>query len=459
MSCSVAPASPFLKTGADRVASDPTLLAGFGRIGVVSNQSTTSSTYKPVAEVVADACHALASAANPPRLVAVFGPQHGYFQCEQDNMIETPDTEFVYMASYGTVRVPLMSLYKHASRAPGHTQLANIDTLIVDLPDVGCRVYTYLMTLAYCLQSANECKDHPVRVVVLDRPNPIGLCHRHASDSTQWLGIEGNLLNPAEARSFSGEKYRLPYRHGLTMGELGRLFAESDHMTLDYQVITVEGLRRDTPLDVLSKQPFVLPSPNMPSWSCAYIYPAMVFYEATNMSEGRGTCRPFEIVGAPKLDVDAVMRDFYAAQKDPAAQARWGNLEGITLRHHHFRPTFSKHAGHTCQGFQIHFDPAHPSVNTNMFAVGLRLVQIIGRHHNLQTGATTPDRFTFQWRAPSDGYEFNTTEYAISLQCGSTRYRPILENGNVEQLDTLLQQAQTEANTFAEQWKHIFLYQ
>ncbi|MCA2958655.1 MAG: DUF1343 domain-containing protein, partial [Silvanigrellales bacterium] len=288
-----------MRNGLDRVASDARLLEGLGRIGLVTNQAATTHDFRPCAEVVHAACRTLEgsstganAAAKPsqgrPVLARLFGPQHGYWQTEQDNMIETPDLSFALGSGES---VSLLSLYSQ-TRIPRPEQLDGLDTLVVDLSDVGCRVYTYMLTLAACMKAAAA---KGLAVVVLDRPNPLGLAYRKGA--SRWERVEGNTLD-LKWHSFVGW-YEIPMRHGLTMGELGRYFKKVDGLeTLDYRVVEVEGLTRAHGAGTLRKLPWTLPSPNLPTWDCAFAFPSFVPLEGTNVSEGRGTTLPFQVVGA-----------------------------------------------------------------------------------------------------------------------------------------------------------------
>ena len=211
----------------------------------------------------------------PGQLKALFGPQHGYGGEDQDNMVETSHT------SDKNLRIPIFSLYAQ-SREPSKEMLDGIDILIVDLQDVGTRVYTFTSTMLHCMKAAAK---YGKKIVVLDRPNPLG-----------GQLVEGNLLEP-ELFSFVGPG-RIPMRHGLTMGEMALYFNHLYALKSDLEIITMEGWRRE----MLWKETglrWIMPSPNMPLPETASVYPGQVIWEGTNISEGRGTCRPFEIFGAP----------------------------------------------------------------------------------------------------------------------------------------------------------------
>jgi uncharacterized protein YbbC (DUF1343 family) len=379
--------------GLDKVAADPSLLAGLGRVGLVTNQAATTADFRSAAQIVATSC----ARAGGSTLEAVFGPQHGYWQTEQDNMIETPDLE---LRLPGGKMVPLLSLYS-LTRVPTREQLAMVDTLVVDLCDVGCRVYTYMLTLAGCMRAGAE---YGKAVVVLDRPNPLGLSLRDAR-SSRWTRVEGNILDP-KWHSFVGW-YSIPMRHGLSMGELGRYFQRTDGLDkLDYRVVEVEGLTRVMGPNHLRSAPWTLPSPNLPTWDCAWLFPSFVALEGTNVSEGRGTTLPFQIVGAPWLDADAVRDDLegvaLAYSRDPAA-----DCGGVVVRRHDFRPTFNKHTKEWCRGLQFHPTGSEEALDRhNTFALGVWfLASVVARHEQ-----------AFDWKAP--GYEYNFTDPPLNLIYG-----------------------------------------
>ena len=211
-------------------------------------------------------------------LTALFGPQHGFRSDLQENMIESPH------ARDAKRRVPVHSLYSE-TREPTEEMLADVDVLVVDLQDVGTRIYTYIYTMANGLRAARR---HNIPVVVCDRPNPI-----NGDD------IEGATLDPAY-ESFVGQ-FAIPMRHGLTIGEAARLFNEHFRLNATVEVVPMEGWKRSMFFDETAL-PWVLPSPNIPTLDTAVVYPGAVLFEGTDLSEGRGTSRPFELIGAPWID-------------------------------------------------------------------------------------------------------------------------------------------------------------
>ena len=284
------------------------------------------------ASVTRDLTHALDALAALPdvRLTAAFGPQHGLRGDKQDNMVESPDFLDPRLG------IPVFSLYGEVRR-PSAAMLAPWDVLLVDLQDLGCRIYTFITTLRYVLEAAAAAGK---AVWVLDRPNPAG------------RPVEGLLLRPGW-ESFVGAG-PLPMRHGLTMGELGRWFIDQLGLQLEYRVIPMQGWQPDAAPGHgwPTERSWVNPSPNAASLSMARAYAGTVMMEGTTLSEGRGTTRPLELFGASGLDTRRLLADMRAMAPD------W--LRGCVLRECWFEPTFHKHVGQLCAGVQIHVeDPTH----------------------------------------------------------------------------------------------------
>ena len=314
-----------MKFGLDRLLSDPALSAPLRgrRVGLVAHPASTTQ----------DLTHAVdALAAHPDiRLTAAFGPQHGMKGDLQDNMMESPDyTDPVH-------GIPVFSLYGEVRRPRGQW-MDTFDVVLIDLQDVGCRIYTFVTTLLYMLEAAAE---HGKEVWVLDRPNPAG------------RPVEGTTL-VAGWESFVGAG-PMPMRHGMTLGEMGLWFI--DHFKLDvaYRVIEMEGWE---PAEgpgygwPLSERSWINPSPNAPNVSMTRAYAGTVMLEGATLSEGRGTTRPLELFGAPDIDARAVIAEM------KAFGPQW--LKGCVLRDMWFEPTFHKHVGKLCSGVQIHVDdPAY----------------------------------------------------------------------------------------------------
>jgi len=280
------------------------------RIGLVCNPASVDSRLIHVSDRLAT---------GDWTLTALFGPQHGFRSDLQENMIESPH------AHDARRRVPVHSLYSE-TREPTAEMLADVDVLVIDLQDVGTRIYTYVYTMANCLRAARR---HGIRVVVCDRPNPIN-----------GEVIEGATLDP-EYESFVGQ-FAIPMRHGLTIGEAARIFNDHFGIHAAVDVVPMDGWSRSMYYDATGL-PWVLPSPNIPTLDTAIVYPGAVLFEGTLLSEGRGTTRPFELIGAPWIDGERFAE---------ALNAR--RLPGAYFRPVFFEPTFHKHAKVLCGGCQIH---------------------------------------------------------------------------------------------------------
>ena len=281
------------------------------------------------ASVTADLTHALDALAAMPeiKLSAAFGPQHGLRGDKQDNMMESPDFLDPQLG------IPVFSLYG-AVRRPTPAMMDSFDVLLVDLQDLGCRIYTFITTLRYVLEEAAR---FGKAVIVLDRPNPAG------------RPVEGLTLLPGW-ESFVGAG-PMPMRHGLTLGEMGHWFVKTLKLDVDYQVIAMQGWQPDAAPGFgwpLGERSWINPSPNAPNLSMARCYAGTVMLEGTTLSEGRGTTRPLELFGAPDLSPRQIMARMLQLAPD------W--LHGCTLRECWFEPTFHKHAGKLCAGIQIHVE-------------------------------------------------------------------------------------------------------
>lgn len=298
-------------SGLERVVQDRDILRSKGSFGLLYNQASIDRNFDCAPELLYNTFQ--------DRLTALFGPQHGVHGTEQDNMRETPNSV------HPRTGISITSLYAE-SRKPSPSMLESLDAVVVDIQDVGTRVYTYATTVAYLMQA---CAKTGREVIVLDRPNPI-----NGSD------VQGNVSR-REFASFVAP-FPLPMRHGMTIGELMMFYNEVYDIRCRLTVIPMLGWKRSMWFEDASL-PWVMPSPNMPSIETSVVYPGQVIFEGTCLSEGRGTTRPFEIFGAPFIDPEAVTR---------AVQP--GTLSGAVLRSIEFRPTFNKWSGSICKGFQIH---------------------------------------------------------------------------------------------------------
>jgi uncharacterized protein YbbC (DUF1343 family) len=281
--------------------------------------------------------------------------------------------------------VPVVSLYSER-RAPSLEALKAIDVLLIDLQDVGTRVYTYTATIGICLEAAARAG---VKTVVLDRPNPI--------NGTE---IEGNVVEPA-FRSFVG-RYPVPMRHGLTAGEFARFVCIAADVDCDLDVVSMKGWRRGRRFDELGLH-WVYPSPNMPTWETALLYPGMVLLEGTNISEGRGTTLPFQLFGSPFLNRRGFMEELKKC-----------DLEGVTFRPVTYEPAFDKYRLQPCLGFQIHITDKE---RFKPYRMGLALLQALGLTH--------PD--LFKWLDPP--YEYELEKLPIDILIGSDTVRRRVEQG------------------------------
>jgi uncharacterized protein YbbC (DUF1343 family) len=348
---------------------DSRRLAGM-KVGVVCNPASTDRHLRHIVEQL--------GRATDVKLAALFGPQHGIRSDVQDNMVETPH------ATDSARGVPIYSLYSE-TREPTAEMLKGLDLLVIDLQDIGARIYTYIYTLANCLRAGRR---HGVPVLVCDRPNPI------AGEE-----VEGALLRP-DFESFVGQ-FPIPMRHGMTIGELARLFNEDFGIGADLEVVRMEGWTRGMYWDATGL-PWVLPSPNIPTLDSAIVFPGTVLFEGSMLSEGRGTTRPFELVGAPWI----VAEKFAAAMNTLA-------LPGVHFRQAVFEPTFQKHAKQPCGGCQIHVldRQAFRPVLT-----GVALLDLFRRS----------DRARFAWRQPP--YEYEHDKMPIDILSGSDDLRRQVEN-------------------------------
>jgi len=341
------------------------------RLGLLSNQASTDRRLIHARVLLQEKYGA--------HLTCLFSPQHGFFCEKQDNMIESDhDTDSL-------TGLPLFSLYGE-SRRPSKAMFDHLDVLLIDLVDVGTRVYTFLYTMAYCLEAAAL---FGKKVVVLDRPNPLG-----------GIAVEGNILEP-DCASFVG-LYPLPMRHGLTFGELALWVNGEFGLGADLQVIPMQGWQR-TMLFRDTGFPWVFPSPNMPTPETALVYPGQVIWEGTNISEGRGTTLPFELVGAPFWEHGPILKVLTQDE-----------LPGCFFRSLVFEPTSGKWAGQACVGFQLHVTDAGTFMP---YRTSLALLQAVLWF--------CPEGF--QYKQPP--YEYEYERLPMDLILGSQKVRMELEAG------------------------------
>jgi uncharacterized protein YbbC (DUF1343 family) len=383
-------------TGLDRIRDGEwKRLTGY-RLGLLANQASLDNRLDTAAEVI--------DRLLPGQLKALFGPQHGYGGEDQDNMVETAHSHDK------SLNIPVLSLYSD-TRAPHPDMFEKIDMLIIDLQDVGTRVYTFASTMLNCLRGAAE---QGKKVLVLDRPNPLG-----------GEVVEGNLLRP-EFYSFVGP-YSLPMRHGLTMGEMARIFNSVFGLDCDLEIMPMEGWRREMLWHETGLR-WTMPSPNMPFPETAFVYPGQVVWEGTNLSEGRGTCRPFEIFGAPFLDTKTVKQ---------ALEPEF--IGGCYLQEYLFRPTFHKWEGRLCHGFMIHV--LDPHVYRPYFTSIALLSAVIDIHQD-----------DFEWKQPP--YEYEYKKRPIDMIMGDSSLRHDLKAG--APLSIITEKWQADLASFAV-WRRSYL--
>ena len=388
-----------MKFGIDRLLEEPELRRPLGgsRVALLAHP----------ASVTRDLVHSLdaLSAMGDVHLTAAFGPQHGLRGDKQDNMVESGDfTDPVH-------GIPVFSLYGKVRR-PTAAMMDTFDVLLVDLQDLGCRIYTFVTTLRYVLEAAAAAGK---AVWILDRPNPIG------------RPVEGLKLRSG-CESFVGAA-AMPMRHGLTLGELARWFVSTLKLDVDCRVIAMEGWKPGSPFGYgwpVGQRTWVNPSPNAPNLWMARCYPGSVLLEGTTLSEGRGTTRPLEVFGAPDLNVQALLARMRALA--PA----W--LRGCRIRPCWFEPTFHKHAGKLCCGFQVHVEDAacydHEGFRPwRLYALALKALRQLRPDDEI-------------WR--DFPYEYETDRLAIDVINGSDLLRRwVDEDGTPADLDALTRPDET----------------
>lgn len=387
-----------IKLGLEKILDEEINLLENSRIGLICNQASVNHEFRHAADLFHE---------NPKiQLTTLFGPQHGIRGDVQDNMIETSHAVDKYTG------LPVYSLYSE-TREPSEEMLRNIDVLVFDLQDVGCRVYTFIYTMANAM---NACAKYGKKFIVLDRPNPIG-----------GVAVEGNVLEPGH-ESFVG-MYPIPMRHGLTTGELAKLFNSEFSIGCELEVVKMDNWAREDFYDE-TDAPWVMPSPNMPTVNTSVVFAATVYFEGTQISEGRGTTRPFEIVGAPYID----SREYAEALSSL-------ELPGVIFRPIEFLPTFQKHAGNGCGGVFVHvtdrlaFEPVY---------AGLAMIK------------TAYDLYPeeFQWKNTAYEYVFDRNPFDVIA--GTTKIREMFEQkASWEDLKAF---CRTGVEEFSEMRKKYLLY-
>jgi uncharacterized protein YbbC (DUF1343 family) len=390
-----------VRTGLQRLADGEVDLVRGKKIGLLANPTAVDRNYRHAIDVL--------QGIDGVELVALFGPEHGIRGDAQD-MISVGD------AKDSQTGLPVHSLYgaDEASLAPTPEMLAGIDTLVFDIQDIGTRYYTYAWTLVYAMR---VCGELGIEIVVLDRPNPIG-----------GIAVEGGAVESG-FESFVG-LCSIPNRHGLTVGELAGWAQDTQNISSTVHVVRAEGWQRDM-MYADTGVPWVMPSPNMPTTDTALVYPGMCLVEGTELSEARGTTRPFELVGAPYIDGAALAESL--AKED---------LPGVSFRPVVFTPQFQKHARVACGGVQLHV------TDSRSFRPYLTGVAFLRAAKMLY-----PDDFAWRTRA----YEFVDTIPAVDLLAGSAALREGIDRG--DSLDQLASTWSAAEKQFASERDRWFLYQ
>ncbi len=368
------------------------------RIGLVCNATSVDLDFN----------HSIQRFLNHPdiRLTTVFGPQHGLFGETQDNMVEW---QSVVDSNLG---IPIYSLYG-TTRMPTPEMFHNVDIIVFDIQDIGSRYYTFIYTMASVMAA---CVRDQKKMIILDRPNPLN-----------GVDIEGNLLQ-SEFTSFVG-MYPILIRHGMTIGELARMFNHAFGIGCDMEIIPMENWSRTMWFDETGL-PWILPSPNMPTLDTAIVYPGMCLLEGTNLSEGRGTTRPFEIFGAPFIHAQH-LRDYLSHQ----------HLPGVKFRAVRFLPTFQKWEGHLCEGIQVHVTDRRCFSSIHL---ALMIFQYMHDHH--------PEEF--KWRQPP--YEYEYQKWPIDILSGSSSLRLHIDESR--SLDQLFAAWKQDESVFREMRKPYLIY-
>ncbi|HKO97067.1 MAG TPA: DUF1343 domain-containing protein [Pyrinomonadaceae bacterium] len=368
-----------IKLGVEKLLEEPVSKLGDARVGLICNQASVDHGFRHVADLFHE---------HPQvKLQALFGPQHGIRGDLQDNMIETDHAIDLQTG------LPIHSLYSE-TREPTEKMLQDVDVLVFDMQDVGCRIYTFAYTMANSMAAAAKLGK---KVIVCDRPNPIN-----------GRDVAGNVLEPSQA-SFVG-LYAIPTRHGMTLAELALLFNRQFDIGCDLEVVKMEGWSRDLWYDE-TDGPWVMPSPNIPTLDSATVFPGAVHFEGTQISEGRGTTRPFELIGAPYIDPEK----YAQALNDK-------NLPGVYFRSCIFRPTFQKHGNVSCGGVQTHV------LDRKIFEPVIAGITMVKVAHELY-----PEEF--RWKEPP--YEYVYDRNPFDVIAGTTRIRETIEgNRSLKDLES-----------------------
>lgn len=369
------------------------------RLGVLCNQASVDGKLRHISELVTQKKLKL-------NISCFFGPQHGIRGEKQDNMVESQDF------TDSRTGLPVYSLYAD-TREPTDRMVAKMDAFLIDLQDIGTRIYTFVYTMANCMRVAKRLSK---KVIVLDRPNPIN-----------GLSLEGNCLEPGYS-SFVGQ-FPIIVRHGMTMGELALMINDAFSIGCDLEVIRLEGWKRSMHADQW-KRDWITPSPNIPTFESALVFPAGVFFEGTNISEGRGTTKPFEWIGAGYVQPDQLAENLNARK-----------LGGVYFRPIYFQPTYQKCKEEVCGGVQLHVTDR---AKFNGFRTGIHLLQAIA--------AQAPKAFA--WKKPP--YEYEHIRMPIDLIAGTALLRELIDGE--KPLDALEEKAEADVAAFKKLRKPFLLY-
>jgi uncharacterized protein YbbC (DUF1343 family) len=367
--------------------------------GLLMNQASVDSNWRYACDLLAESF--------PGKLAAVFSPQHGLWCEEQDNMIETGH------GVYSLLGIPVHSLYSE-TRRPTAEMLDGLDCLVVDLQDVGTRVYTFVWTVSHCMEA---CADAGIPVVILDRPNPLG-----------GVVCEGPCLEE-EFSSFVG-RAMIPMRHGLTLAELALLLNGELNIGADVQIIPMQGWQREMHFPDTGLF-WTAPSPNMPRWETVLVYPGQVLIEGTTLSEGRGTTIPFEVVGAPYVD-----------QNQLAEALTDYSTPGVAIRPIRFRPTFNKWEDSSCGGVAVHVTDA---ATARSYMTTLAIIACIKKLY--------PNHFT--WLPPP--YEYESRLMPIDILTGSSALRETFDAGHTSP-DDVQRLAELDTDDWLDRTRRYRLY-
>jgi uncharacterized protein YbbC (DUF1343 family) len=387
-----------VKLGLEKILGEHKHLLKGQRIGLICNQASVDHKFRHAADLFFED--------SDINLTTLFGPQHGIRGDVQDNMIETAH------ANDKQTGLPIYSLYSE-TREPTEQMLENTDVLVFDLQDVGCRVYTFIYTMANAMKA---CARFGKKFIVLDRPNPIN-----------GVDIEGSLLEIGH-ESFVG-MYPIPMRHGLTVGELAKLFNAEYSINCELEVVTMDEWEREDFYDETGA-PWVMPSPNMPMVDTAVVFPGTVYLEGTKVSEGRGTTRPFELIGAP-----------YIESKTLADALSSLELPGVIFRATEFMPTFQKHFNKVCGGVFVHV------TDRNLFKPVIAGIAVIKTIFDLYPN-------DFEWKNPP--YEYVYDRNPFDVIAGTTKLRESFENG--VSLGEIQNSWKADEEAFREQRQKYLLY-